>query len=963
VIRWQFSLVGLGADLGIDGGWGEPPLYVAADKTELIRALFVDGTRPSAISDAELIIIDPLANVKEVADAVAALNTSRNAYRITAPAGATVKVYRQVSNYNLAVLSLLDTVENEDGSVTSWFATGAGTKHFRVSMPGKITKAGYFTSPTSFDTTVTFAEDEDPAWRGNTSTGKATSDDANTLLNIAPTDNSEGRGHNVLNLANVGDTFKLRSFRAAWQIIDSDVNNQMIEPDYNYNILSGSDVISITPDENIPNWAMVSALKDGVAVVEVSYDAIDIGGGTTSASIKGRYGATTPNLKALVVVTVGADNGTGADMTIAGKAKWDSEFDIFYTLKDADRMAVSTTDGAIITAWNPGAGKSEMRASDGMVTVYPGSNIIKSVNVDGVVTYKVVRVAKLTPVFTPAKPEIGEAFTVKLDGLVMGVPKMSGIYNPNFNNTKLHMDGTNADASGGQFTFSHLTVLAGTYTSEDQTIGGGYISSSHFGSGLGAHRNITDVGVGVNMSAPILTTQISTFPVIKLSDYFEDAVVEPDVDYEDALEAVLPYVKSTVTNPIVGSVGGEWAVLGSARSGSITDAQKDAYLANLKTYIENGSAYSVDSDSGKVVMHRVKYTDNSRVILALTALGIDASAAQLGDKTYDFVSALKDLDKVSYQGTNGDIFALIALGSHDYLADDPAHDYYLNRILNLELSGGGWAISGTVFDFDVSAMAIQALAPYYDSNPDVKAAVDRALDRLIWRSVADSEGASQMIVALSALGFDAANYESKNYINILISYRDESTGGFRHTSNGDVNLMATEQAAYALVAYDRYINDKNSLYNMSDVTLKKPVDNSTDIPTDKPTDNSNSNTGEKPTNNGNKPIGRNISSALTSVRIYRGIPANAPEGSQESISGDSSLSTQNVIDEAPTPRSSGADEKPVILDSSQNPNGDLDSGGFPIKPIIGAVSGLIALALISWLVIRGRGKGKHTKAA
>jgi len=75
VLRWQFSVQGFGADLGITeeyGGWGGE-LYTHADKTELIRALFTDVANPGAIPAALDVIINPLATAEDVAAALAAL--------------------------------------------------------------------------------------------------------------------------------------------------------------------------------------------------------------------------------------------------------------------------------------------------------------------------------------------------------------------------------------------------------------------------------------------------------------------------------------------------------------------------------------------------------------------------------------------------------------------------------------------------------------------------------------------------------------------------------------------------------------------------------------------------------------------------------------------------------------------------------------------------------------------------
>jgi hypothetical protein len=118
-------------------------------------------------------------------------------------------------------------------------------------------------------------------------------------------------------------------------------------------------------------------------------------------------------------------------------------------------------------------------------------------------------------------------------------------------------------------------------------------------------------------------------------------------------------------------------------------------------------------------------------------------------------------------------------------------------------------------DIDITAMALQALAPYYnDGDPDVKEAVQLALRWLQRQSFPDPESTSQMIVALTALGLAE---EAEYYVNRLLRWFDPAAGAFRRPNPTDpVNMMATEQAAYALVAYWRFVNDMTPLYDMSD---------------------------------------------------------------------------------------------------------------------------------------------------
>jgi hypothetical protein len=57
------------------------------------------------------------------------------------------------------------------------------------------------------------------------------------------------------------------------------------------------------------------------------------------------------------------------------------------------------------------------------------------------------------------------------------------------------------------------------------------------------------------------------------------------------------------------------------------------------------------------------------------------------------------------------------------------------------------------------------------------------------------------------------------------------------------------------------------------------------------------------------------------------------------------LEAPGVITDNPTPKDSGKDA---------GVGGDSDGGGFPIKTVIGILAGLIALAFIVGLIIRGR---------
>ena len=273
--------------------------------------------------------------------------------------------------------------------------------------------------------------------------------------------------------------------------------------------------------------------------------------------------------------------------------------------------------------------------------------------------------------------------------------------------------------------------------------------------------------------------------------------------------------------PTVNSTGGEWMVIGLARSGRPVPA---GYYDNVVEYVK------AMADANER-LHRAKVTDNARVILALTAIGKDVT--NVGGH-----NLLKGLDNMAYvqkQGINGPIFTLIALDSHNYpTMGDVTREKLIQVILDAQLPGGGWTLSGENADTDMTAMAIQALAPYYKTNETVKAAVDKALEALSalqqgdggfgsWGTV-NSESCAQVIVALTALGIDPATdsrfvKNGSTVLGALAGFYVDG-GGFKHTADGERNGMATEQGYYALAAYYRFANAQTRLYDMSDVTIQ-----------------------------------------------------------------------------------------------------------------------------------------------
>lgn len=250
-----------------------------------------------------------------------------------------------------------------------------------------------------------------------------------------------------------------------------------------------------------------------------------------------------------------------------------------------------------------------------------------------------------------------------------------------------------------------------------------------------------------------------------------------------------------------GSIGGEWAVIAAARSGTeIPDETVDGYLDSVEQALQ-----STDG-----ILDSRKYTENSRVTLALAALGENPQDF----RGYDVLEPLKDTEKVRSQGINGSIWALIAADSGDYDGLEETRETLLTDVLNGQNEDGGYSlIAGDSSDADLTAMALTALSAHED-NESAAAAIEKGSD---WLKEAQEKGFesceswAQATVAWSSL---VREEEADTARNALDGFAVD--GGYCHEVGGNADGMATEQALYAIAAYERMENGSNRLFDMRD---------------------------------------------------------------------------------------------------------------------------------------------------
>ncbi len=278
--------------------------------------------------------------------------------------------------------------------------------------------------------------------------------------------------------------------------------------------------------------------------------------------------------------------------------------------------------------------------------------------------------------------------------------------------------------------------------------------------------------------------------------------------------------------------GNEWLVMSMARAGILSEERTAQYYASIEAALKETGSNRLDSRYA---------TTNARVILALSAAGI--SADNVGG--YDLLEPLSDMDYITGQGVNAAMYALLAFDSNDYSisravegVNQTTRDGLIQYILDAQLSEGGWDWSGMRADPDLTANAIQALAPYYEDNAAVKEAVDRALQAL--SDIQNPDGSysswgtqnacstAQVLTAITILGLDPRTDSRfvKNGYTLIDALGDFylSGGGFHYDlSSRDMDAaFSTVQAFYALISYDRMSQNQNTLFDMTDAFPEVP---------------------------------------------------------------------------------------------------------------------------------------------
>lgn len=285
---------------------------------------------------------------------------------------------------------------------------------------------------------------------------------------------------------------------------------------------------------------------------------------------------------------------------------------------------------------------------------------------------------------------------------------------------------------------------------------------------------------------------------INVSALTSDEIAESVIAYEldkNGAENVQEWLDTGLTENA--GNGSEWYAITLSKNG---EYDFSAYKAALEAYVESTEIRSATS--------RQKYA------LALLAVG----------SNLDYIAETME-NSIGEQGLMSYVYGLHLLNNGCTSISHTAESVTA-QILSMQLADGGWAVMGEYGDPDVTAMTLQALAPYYNTDEAVQKAIDRAvqflsdkqLDSGGYKSMGKeaSESISQVIIALSALEIDTETDSrfAKNG-NTLFSALENfrlADGSFCHEIGSDGNYTATVQAYMASSAYSAMKADSGSVY-------------------------------------------------------------------------------------------------------------------------------------------------------
>ena len=485
-------------------------------------------------------------------------------YTVSVPLAAEFRLNMKFSHFDDFTPVEPIAVENFEGvKKLTYYISQGQVYNFRSWIPGKLTRAGYFTmsADAAKRPALEFTEsdyDHDPSAFNHDPKSNEGYETGGIFINI------NERGHLLLE---EGEKFKLHSMRT-WEISDNSTNNYFMEPDFHYRVINldgkpSSGVVEISSKPGSA-WAELKAVGKGEAIVLVTYDALGVNyytGAEKKPYMGGElWGAIWPENTAAFVVSVGCKESLAEPkmllnekynmntLRLAGN-NVDAEHDVFYYLDNEEganysfkpsnvaevTMAYPTIGERMVTY--TGFGKEGVTLNaDGSYTLLlrHGRQIVKLTDNSGNSVYQVITAKRChREIINVSRPgsrifQPGDQVKIQYSGLFHPANKIAGIYNMSAYVTYNGIpNGTSLILGAGQYTFASVAsaqavtidipadhnVEAGPQVIMNE----GVIQVNGYGDPIGNHRNIDDVaGRSPNFTAVPHKTYFGTLPDVAI---------------------------------------------------------------------------------------------------------------------------------------------------------------------------------------------------------------------------------------------------------------------------------------------------------------------------------------------------------------------------------------------------------------------------------------------------------------
>lgn len=331
----------------------------------------------------------------------------------------------------------------------------------------------------------------------------------------------------------VGDTKRLETFRV-WQGTTDPVSNKFFEPDKHYEVIYGSDCLSLTKGGGEGREYMtMNAKKSGIAVIKITYDDMyeieNTKGADINMSKKYGFNKIQKEHTGIVIVNIGGSRGEIEPNIKVRDRNW-KKYDTFYfagdttypdgsivkgkgygeyTFTPSDGVSVETHDPIHLDEDFANNWTKYEKNKDGSCTIKlkTGRNIIRMTKGDDVV-YFVMNAMESDITISNKTNEgqnlkVGDEASVSFTNFECPVYKMTAIYNPGFpDRTYMVYDLNGESIEGPHKQYSVDSPI--TFTIDkggSYKLSQGKIHGEHMGSALDTHCDIPDDGLPPNFNA------------------------------------------------------------------------------------------------------------------------------------------------------------------------------------------------------------------------------------------------------------------------------------------------------------------------------------------------------------------------------------------------------------------------------------------------------------------------------